>query len=687
MGVLTQLFEQRSGQLNVNDARGWEAFGGLETDAGVRVSVDGSLKYSAVFACVRILSESIAALPLVLYRRLERGKERARELALYELLHDEPNREMTSFELRELLVSHVALWGDAFCEIEYNRLGEPMGLWPLRPDRMEVERRGGRLRYRYRVPGDNVELSAERIHHIRGLGFNGLRGRSPIKLHMDSVGFGLGVQEFGARYFGNGARPGVILKHPGKLSDTAYNRLKQSFNEAHQGLSNAHRAKILEEGVDLATIGVPPEEAQFLETRRFQVEEIARIYRVPPHMLADLERATFSNIEQQSLNFVMHTLQPWLVRIEQALRRDLIRPEQRGQLFVEHVLDGLLRGDTAARYAAYATGRQNGWFSVNDIRGLENMNPIEGGDVYLEPLNMVPVGQAAAGGGPVADGEEEDERGAATDAEWRVAGKTEGRERRSDEKAGEERQRLMRAHSGLLVDVAARIVRRETNDVRRAVQKYLVKRDDVPGFLLWLSEFYGEHAVFVRKQMRPPLETLALLVLNSVADEIDEEAEDYVERVLEFVGEYAETLGTRWSLSSRQQIEALLREASAETTGSPTDEESDEATAATLIDERLDGWEESQAEKVGRREASQSVNAFAFAAYTAAAVLSLRWVTSGSESCPYCEDLNGKVVSRGSFFLGAGDFQPEGAETPLTVRRGKKHPPIHDGCDCAIVAG
>lgn len=674
MGVLTRLFEQRSGQLSVNDARGWELFNGLETDAGVRVSVDGSMKYSAVYACVRILSESIATLPLVLYRRLERGKERARDLGLYTLLHDQPNPEMTSFELRELLVSHVALWGDGFAEIEYNRLGEPIGLWPLRPDRMEVARERGQLRYRYGLGAENVELPANRVLHIRRMGYNGLRGRSPIELHMNAIGFGLGVEEFGARYFSNGARPGVILKHPGKLSDQAYLRLRQSFNEAHQGLSNAHRAKILEEGVDVTTVGVPPEEAQFLQTRRFQVEEIARIYGIPPHMLGDLERATFTNVSEQAKSFLQNTLRPWLTCIEQAMMRDLLRPEQRLMYEIEHLTNDLLSASPKERYETYGVGLLNGIHSINEIRAFENLNPIEGGDTHSSPLNTAPVGTEREGRSVVAL------------EEWAVARAEGGRERRSAEEIATQRQRLMGAHRGLLEDVAGRVTRREVNDVRRAVQKFLVKRDDVPGFVLWLGEFYEEHAAFVRQQMGPSLETLALMVLDAVANELDEGLDRLTEGLVDFADQYAETLGTRWALSSRKQIEALLREASAETTGSPTDETSDEATADVLIGERLDRWAETQAARVGRREVVQATNAFALAAYTAAGVLFLRWVASG-ESCAYCNDLDGRVVATGELFVQAGDFQPEGAEQPLRMRRGRKHPPIHDGCDCAIVAG
>jgi HK97 family phage portal protein len=367
---------------------------GQGTATGRRVSADSALTLTAVYACVRILAETLASLPLVTYRRLGpgRGKQRATGHYLYAVLHDVANPEMSSFTLRETLQGHVALRGNAFAEIELGRRGEVLGLWPLRPDKMErIEREGGRLKYFYRVPkpkgGEKPvkKLDQERVLHIKGLSSNGIIGYDPITLAGQALGLALGTEEYGARFFGNGARPG-------------YKRLQGSWEDRHMGLSNAHRTAILEEGLDYKEVGLAPEAAQFLQTRKFQNTEIARLYRVPPHMLADLERATFSNIEHQSLEFMMHTMRPWLVRWEQELQRAVVSEGDRGTIFCEFLVDGLLRGDIASRYTAYAQGRQNGWLSANDIREKENMNPVEGGDVLLVPLNMIPASEVGASG-------------------------------------------------------------------------------------------------------------------------------------------------------------------------------------------------------------------------------------------------------------------------------------------------
>lgn len=368
--------------------------GGFQSASGVTITEQSALRSAAVYACVRVLAESVASLPLITYQRTTTGKERAINHALYGLLHDTPNSEMTSFEFRETLMGHVLLWGNAYAEIELNNRGDVLGLWPLRPDRMQVIRnQAGALVYRYQMADNSYTVFPQSlIFHLRGLSSNGIVGYSPIQMARNAIGLSLATEEFGSRFFSNGARPGAVLQHPGQLGDKAYERLKSSWAEQHQGLTNAQRMAILEEGMKIETIGVPPDDAQFLETRLFQIQEIARIFRVPLHKIGELTHATFSNIEQQELHFVVDSLRSWLVRWEQAVTRDLIGPLERKTVFVEFLIDGMLRGDQASRYTAYATGRQWGWLSVNDVRRLENMNEIETGDVYLEPLNMKEAG-------------------------------------------------------------------------------------------------------------------------------------------------------------------------------------------------------------------------------------------------------------------------------------------------------
>lgn len=381
-----------------------DSFGLGPTRSGVAVSEQTALRSSAVFACVRILSEAVASLPLPVYRRLSGGgKERDPTHPLYRVLHDQANDEMTAFTFRELLMSHLLLWGNAYAEIEWDGRGEVRALWPLRPDQTQLWRNTDTEKLEYHVilpDGQMAVLPYERVLHIVGMG-DGLVGYSPIRFAREAIGLSLATEEFGSRFFGDGAHPGGIVEYPDKLKDEAYDRYKKDMREAYGGLGKSHRLLILEQGLKYTQVGIPPEDAQFLETRKFQLNEIARIYRVPPHLIGDLEHATFSNIEHQSIEYVVHTLRPWLVRWEQAMRMKLFVTERDRSLYLaEFVVDGLLRGDIKSRYEAYAIGRQNGWLNADEIRELENMNPQPKGQgkIYLVNGNMIPIEEAAKGG-------------------------------------------------------------------------------------------------------------------------------------------------------------------------------------------------------------------------------------------------------------------------------------------------
>lgn len=406
MGILERLGlkRQRGEPKNKYEGNDFSLLFGRST-SGKTVNERTALQTTAVYACVRILSETIASLPLHVYRYTEGGKAKDTEHVLYMLLHDEPNPDMTSFVFRETLMSHLLIWGNAYSQILRDRSGQVIGLYPLLPDQMSVHRsEKGKLYYVYnRYEEDNpnfqekgsIVLSQEEVLHIPGLGFDGLIGYSPIALAKNAVGMTLACEEYGASFFGNGANPGGVLEHPGILKDPG--KVRDSWNAVYQGTRNAHKVAVLEEGMSYKQIGIPPEEAQFLETRKFQINEIARLFRIPPHMVGDLEKSSFSNIEQQSLEFVKYTLDPWVVRFEQALKKSLLLPEEKKTHFIKFNVDGLLRGDYQSRMNGYAIGRQNGWLSTNDIRELEELNPIspeEGGDLYLINGNMTKLKDA-----------------------------------------------------------------------------------------------------------------------------------------------------------------------------------------------------------------------------------------------------------------------------------------------------
>ena len=416
MAFLSGLFRSRDKPQNRTVGSSYSFFLG-GTTSGKPVTERTAMQMTAVYSCVRILAEAVAGLPIHLYRYTDDGgKEKALDHPLDWLLHDEPNPEMSSFVFRETLMTHLLLWGNAYAQVIRNGKGEVVGLYPLMPNKMSVDRdENGQLYYTYQrskeeaptMNGSSVLLKPSDVLHIPGLGFDGLVGYSPIAMAKNSIGMAIACEEYGAKFFANGATPGGILEHPGTVKDPQ--RVRDSWNSAFGGSANANKVAVLEEGMKYTPISISPEQAQFLETRKFQINEIARIFRVPPHMVGDLEKSSFSNIEQQSLEFVKYTLDPWVVRWEQSIQRALLTQDEKQKYFVKFNLEGLLRGDYQSRMNGYAIGRQNGWMSANDIRELENLDRIpaeEGGDLYLINGNMLPMKDAGAFANITTEGKE-----------------------------------------------------------------------------------------------------------------------------------------------------------------------------------------------------------------------------------------------------------------------------------------
>ena len=405
MGIFSGLFRSRDKPKDSYDSPSYSYFFG-RTHAGKRVNDRTAMQIIAVYACVRVLSEAIAQLPLHVYQYTDSGKERVPRHPLYFLLHDQPNPEMTSFVFRETLMAHLLIYGNAYAQIIRNGRGDVIGLYPLMPDKARVDRDDrGRLIYRYsRYDEHNpnfkqqgeIILPMEQVLHIPGLGFDGLVGYSPIAMAKNALGLAVACDEYGSSFFANGASPSAVLEHPGVIKNPE--RVREAWQRAY-GSSNAHKTAILEEGMKYTPISISPEQAQFLETRKFQIDEIARIFRVPPHMVGDLEKSSFSNIEQQSLEFVKYTLDPWLVRWEQGLQKALLSDSEKGRYFIKFNVEGLLRGDYASRMQGYSIGIQNGFLCPNDVRTLEDMNVIpdeEGGNTFMVNGSMTPLNMAGA---------------------------------------------------------------------------------------------------------------------------------------------------------------------------------------------------------------------------------------------------------------------------------------------------
>jgi HK97 family phage portal protein len=680
-----------------------EALQGAPSATGVHVSPEGSLRYTAVLACVRVLAEGVASLPCILYERYEQdgrdAKRRASGHPVYRLLHDAPNPVMTALEFFEIGMAQALLWGNFYAEIEWSARGDLVALWPLSAWRVTpAMTRQGKF-YTVRVDaGPDQTLSDYQVLHVPAFGYDGVQGKSMISLAREAVGLGIAAERYGASVFGNGVVPGGVLQHPGVLSDDAYKRLADSWATRHQGLANAQRLAILEEGMKYEKTGIPPEDAQFLETRRFQRSEIAGIFRVPLHMIGDLERATFSNIEHQSTEFLTNSLAPWLRRWEQRSNRSLLVGKERDRFYAEFLVDALLRGDTATRYTAYATGRQWGWLSVNDIRQRENMNPVDGGEEYLVPMNMAPAGEldgleGSGGSRDVRARTESDglERAVGLDgAEERAAEELEARDRRTVDG----RRRLASTYRPTLRHMAQRIVNRETNDLRQAAKRYLP--DDVARFRMWLGEFDARHAQFVGEYMDAPVRAYLALVGEQVEREVDKPVTP--EMLEQFGTDYVAGRRNRWMANLIRGVENVLaggqragsvgpvRGASKDRPEHGGGERRDEPDVLAEMETYLDERAESEADDYAEDESNTGSNAAAVALYLLLGIQIKRWMAFG-ESCEYCQALDGRTVATAQWFLDP--------DNPLSVASGMTwvpsgnvgHAPLHRGCDCMVVAG
>lgn len=660
MGIFTSLFEKR----NLTEKQ-WlmDWLGGPESATGIRVSQDNAMKYSAVYGCVKLLSETVASIPFIVYKKLAKGKERAVDHGLYRILHTQPNSEMTSFIFRETMMVHLLLWGNFYAEIEYDNGGNVKALWLLLPWNMKVERFEGKLIYRYTLPNGKEKIIPKGyIYHVAGMGYNGLVGKSPITMAREAIGLGLALEEFGGRFFSNSANTGGVAMHPKDLSDKAYKRLKKQLNEKYTGLKNSHRLLILEEGMKFDKTSIPPDDAQFLESRDFQTLEICRFYGMKPHMIANLTKSSFNNIEQQSLEYVIFTARPWFVRIEQYTNIKLFTEAEQNIYFVEFLVVALLRGDTKTRFEAYSIARQNGWMSADDIRELENMNPLPNGQgkVYWMPLNMIEAPGDNGGG----------QSGQRMITAGRAANLKEERAMRS----AVTRKRLGDNYRGVFEDSVSRIVIMEKKDILKAARSIFDKRNaEALAFYDYLEEYYGGIGDKISKMTGPVFSSFGKAISKEALEEIHTNI-DIGKELDKYIYQYQDKFNQRYAGSSRGQLKQVVKNAF---------EEGNDPVVK--LEERLTEWEEKRPAKSSLNEVVKMAGAIAVFTFAAGGITKLIWVNTGSKSCPYCEEMSGQVMGINQAFKTKTDsMKPEGAESTLTFSTDIFHPPLHGGCMCQI---
>ena len=660
MGVidnLTNLLNKRATKKtsgNPQNPQYWvqKLFGSAgNTAAGIYVDEENALSATAVWRAVSLVAQTIGALPLHMYEREgDRTKSKASNHKLYYTLHSEPNPEQSKMEFQEMLQAHALTWGRAHAEIEYTGTGG-VRLWPLTPDRVEPLKTKERdtLVYRIHLPnGGSQILLRDQVFTLRGLGYGLNQSYNVITLFRESIGLTLAAEEFGSRFFSNGATLGGILSHPNTIGDEAFKQLRQSLEEKHQGLEQAHRFLILEEGMQYKETAVPPDKAQFLETRKYQINDVARIIGVPPHKLAEMTQSTFSNIEHQSIEFMQDTLNPWCVRWEQALARQLLSPTEKKTYFFKHNLAGLVRGDFKTRMEGYAIARQNGWLSANDIREFEDMNPIDGGDIYLQPLNMAPAGEVNE---PEPDPEPENNS------------------KNLRTKRSIKRTQIIKTFKPLIRNAAEEIIKRERADVLRQAER-IFKNRNIQAFNEWLAEFYEEHKDYITKKITPVLTSFAETIHADAAEEIDEPTE-MNERHKGFLKSHIAGFAALHAGLSQSKLQEAAKK--------------DDPIAE--LEAQFDQWEKTRIDSIAEEEAVKGGNAIAKMTYIVGQRTELVW-NANAGACEFCQSLDGRVVGIEKHFVMAGGSisSATGASPPMTVSSNVSYPPVHRGCECFITS-
>lgn len=639
----------------------WYSFpDSFKSHAGVKVDESTALNYSAVFNAITIYANIIGFLPLDLIQEKKSGtKTKVKDHSAAQVLTDAANDYMPGSMLRNTLGAHHFGWGNCYAEIRTtgSYLWEVDELWPIPPNAVRVTLSdSGRMQYHVRSGLGERIIGREKMLHIPGMAFDGLKGYSIISKAAESIGLGLATQEFGANYFGQGTHPGVVVTHPTVLSEQAHENLKKDLTQKYSGLGKSHRLMLLEEGMSIEKIGIPPGDSQFLETRQFQIPEIARWFNLPPHKLKDLTRATFSNIEHSAIETVVESYVPVLTRFEDYYNFQLLtKSDKKKGLYFKHNVNGLLRGDTKSRGAFYKDQFFVGAITPNEIRRLEDKNPVPGGDRTYIPVNMQPSNQV-----------DNPEPGTV-----RAIPNGSTMETRSALNIVRGRDKIIKRFYPLLRDAAQRVVNKETLAIKFAAKKHLSKRsfDD---FNAWKDSFYNDFDKYVRSNVGLVLIALGSAVAEAAGTEVDADMSELPPEIEKELNSYADDHSKRYIGDSIGQIDALIKQNPFE-------------TGETVV-ERADEWHEKRADKVATNETVRGSNMVAAAVYFFAGFAAV-WRIRGSETCPYCKELNGRKVSMGETFMNKNDeITPEG-QAPMKIFGMKKHPPLHGGCDCFIVAG
>ena len=637
--------------------------------SGVVVNEESALKMTTVYACIRILAETLAYLPLFLYKRdANEDREKVTNRKIWFLLAKQPNPEMTAFRFWSLCMGYLVAWGNCYNYIERDVMGRPIGLWPMRPDLMQVRRNPNtkQIEYIYSGGGGQIPpMSKKDVWHMAGFGFSGLVGYSPIKVCQEAIGLGLAAEEFSARFYGDGTHPGIVLSHPRKLKPDTHTNLQKSLTNAYTGLGKSHRLMLLEEAMTVEKIGIPPEEAQFIQSRAFSVLEICRLFRVPPHLVQSLADATYTNIEHQGLDFVTYTMGPWLKMWEQGIESYFLTQNERLKYYFEFLVTSLLRGDYASRTTGYASALQNGWMNRDEVRRLENMNSMgPGGKKYTVQLNMVDIED-------LPDKEDlkpqppNDYEGEETPEETPPESKSERQwSRWLAVRSVAGRDRIVQRHHKLFLDAATRAIKNETDGLKKGIKRSVREKESIDDLKDWLHNYYESFSKYLRKQLQPVFQVFAEAVHVEASGEVGIEPEMTLE-FKQWIRKYIDQYIVRHTDSSIGQVVELAEE------------------DLDLVEERMDEWTEKRPEKIATNETHRLASGMALVVFFSVGKKG-KWRIRGPSTCPWCKRLEGKTVKRGEHFADEGTKIHVKGQKPMKINSRKGHPPLHRKCDCFI---
>lgn len=663
---------------------------GAPTTSGVSITPESSMTLSAVYKAVTILSQAIGSLPLQVFQRIGNGKQIATNHVLYPILHKQPNMLMVPSVFWQLAMVKALLWGNAYATIERDPMQNVTALWPIpselvKPKLKQRDDLSKGIFYEVRPPEKApFPVSADDMFHVPGLGFDGVEGKSVISMARESLGLGVAQERYAGGFYGKGAKPSIVLKLSGKfddLSEKALRNLKSSFKESYTGVDNMAAPVFLEEGMDFQTYSIPPADQQFVEMRTFHVSEVARWFNVPPHKLGELTRATFSNIEAQNIDFVIDSCMPWLVKIEQSITSQLFKEAESDEYFAEFNVDGLLRGDSAARAAYYKDMVYGGMMQPNEARAKENWNPVDGGDSLWMPVNMMQYAgepsEAAKGEPPPLPGE------MAAPAPPEPGQKA---LRATSNATGPMRMNVRNSYKRVFAEAATRTVRGERRNVMAAVRKMAERPDALKR---WLSDYYREgNQDYIVKQMHGPFQSLAEAIQPLAALSVGAEA-GITPEIESAVRTHVEKMAYRISVGSLHRLTEIIdnpetaRSYRKTTLVQPKPDEEPDLEGA--FNDEFDSMEESRPGDVADWETVRVEGMTSSIVWAAGGITTLVWA-AGDNCCPICAAMDGKVCGIESNFMDSADSMDVG-DSEFSPSWNVKSPPLHRTCVCILEPG